>query len=86
MWPGAKLDSTGLTKSGGEFYGLMRSHSQPLVLESGDIMNDTDNPSQRQETWHDDDHEYYTRLHVTLVVAGIENYPPFLSTVYWTVS
>ncbi len=46
------------------------------------VMNDTDNPSQRQETWHDDDYEYYTWLHVTLVGAGMENYPIFLSTVY----
>ncbi len=50
------------------------------------VMNDSDNPSQRQETWHADDHEYYTRLHVTLVGAGMENSPIFLGTVYWTIS
>ncbi len=50
------------------------------------VMNDSDNPSQRQETWHEDDHEYYARLHVTLIVAGMENYPIFLGTVYWIVS
>jgi hypothetical protein len=49
-------------------------------------MNDLYNTRQRQETWHDDDHEYYTRLHVTLVGVGMENYPIFLGTVYWTVS
>ncbi len=49
-------------------------------------MNDTNNPSQRQEIWHDDGQEYYTGLHVTLVGAGMENQPVFLGTVYWTVS
>jgi hypothetical protein len=50
------------------------------------VMNDNNNLSQRQETWHEDDHEYYARLHVTLIGAGMENYPIFLGTVYWTVS
>ncbi len=57
-----------------------------MVLGIGCVMNDSDKPSQRQETWHEDDHEYYTRLHVTLIGAGMENYPIFLGTVYWTVS
>jgi hypothetical protein len=46
------------------------------------VMNDTDNPSLGQETWHNDNHEYYTRLHVKLVEAGLEKYPIFLGTVY----
>jgi hypothetical protein len=50
------------------------------------VMNDSDNTSQRQEIWHDDDHEYYTRLHAMLVRAGMENYPIFLGMVNWTVS
>ncbi len=57
-----------------------------VAIKALSVMNDSDNPSQRQETWHEDDHEYYTRLHVTLVGAGMENYPIFLGTVYWTVS
>jgi hypothetical protein len=50
-----------------------------------DVMNDTDNPSLSQETWHDNNHEYFTRLHVMLVGAGMENDPLFLGTVHWTV-
>ncbi len=49
-------------------------------------MNDTDNPSLRQETWHDDNHDYYTRLHAMLVGAGLEDYLIMLGTVDWTVS
>ncbi len=49
-------------------------------------MNNIDNLSSRQETWHDVYHEYYARLYVTLVGAGMENYPVFPGTVYWTVS
>jgi hypothetical protein len=50
------------------------------------VMNDSDNPSQQQEAWHDNDHEYYTRLHVKLVGAGMKNYPIFLGMVYRSVS
>ncbi len=57
-----------------------------VLWVSAGVMNDPDNPGQRQEVWHEDDHEYYARLHVTLIGAGMENYPIFLGTVYWTIS
>ncbi len=50
------------------------------------VMKNTDNRSQRHEAWHENDHEYYTQLDVTLLGACMKNYPIFLAMVNWTVS